>query len=95
MSMSSWLGGNHGEYIDVTGNDDIWVEVPRTNPFWKEEKGALEKLIYDKLLDQNNVSIVAYKKLIMILSDSLQGKWIHNIQDEQLRNRYDGQPDTY
>ena len=26
----TWLGGNHGEYIDVTGNDDIWVEVPRT-----------------------------------------------------------------
>ena len=38
----TWLGGNHGEYIDVTGNDDIWVEVPRTNPFGRKKKVPLK-----------------------------------------------------
>ena len=93
----TWLGGNHGEYIDVTGNDDIWVEVPRANPFWKADKSALEKLIYDNLLDKNNVSIVVgYRKTKNDpFKIPLQGKWIHNIHDDSLKNRYDGQPDTY
>ena len=93
----TWLGGNHGEYIDVTGNSDIWVELPRANPFWQRPKSNLEKLLYDKLLEKNNISlVVGYRKL----SDDpfkipLQGKWIHNIDDPSLKRRYEGQPDTY
>ena len=83
----TWLGGNHGEYIDVTGNEDIWVEIPRSFPFWKRPKGSLESLLYDKLLEKNNISIVvAYRKV----NDNpfqipLQGKWIHNIADKELK----------
>ena len=93
----TWLGGNHGEYIDVTGNDDIWVEVPRANPFWKRPKGKLEEMLYDKLLGKNNISIVvAYMKT----SDAsfkvpLQGKWVHNIDDTNIKSQYGAQPDTY
>ena len=93
----TWLGGNHGEYIDVTGNNDIWYEVTRGNPFWEKPKGKLEEMLYDKLLDKNNISIVvAYQKT----SDAsfkipLQGKWVHSIDDNALKAKYGGQPDTY
>ena len=92
----TWLGGNHGEYVDVTDDDRIWYEVPRSYPFWKRPKDYLETLIYDKLLPKNNISIVtAYQKI----NDSpfrvpLQGKWIGNISDKNIVDKYDGQPDT-
>ncbi len=92
----TWLGGNHGEYVDVTGDDRIWYEVPRSFPFWKRPKDYLETLIYDQLLPKNNITlVVAYKKL----SDAefkvpLQGKWIGNISDKSIVNRYENQPDT-
>ena len=93
----TWLGGNHGDYIDVTGNSDIWVEVPRANPFWLRPKSNLEKLLYDKLLEQNNISlVVGYRKTSNDpFKIPLQGKWIHNIDDPTLKHRYEGQPDTY
>jgi hypothetical protein len=54
-------------------------------------------MLYDNLLAKNNISIVvAYRKV----SDNsfqipLQGKWIHNIDDSELKERYKAQPDTY
>ena len=92
----TWLGGNHGKYVDVTGDDRIWYEVPRSFPFWKRPKDYLETLIYDKLLPQNNISIVtAYKKITdSTFKVPLQGKWIGNISDDSLVEKYQGQPDT-
>ena len=93
----TWIGGNHGEYVDVTGNDDIWVELPRSFPFWKRPKSNLEKLIYDQLLEKNNISIVvAYRKTNSLpFNIPLQGKWVHNIEDPSIREQYGNQPDTY
>lgn len=93
----TWLGGNHGEYIDVTGNDEIWIENPRTKPFWRKPKNTLENLIFDRLLDRNNISIiVAYRKTSTdAFKVPLQGKWIHNIDDQSLKEKYGDQPDTY
>ena len=92
----TWLGGNHGEYVDVTKDDRIWYEVPRTNPFWKRPKDYLETLMYDELLPKNNISIVtAYQKVHDTpFKVPLQGKWIGNISDKEIVNKYDGQPDT-
>ena len=92
----TWLGGNHGEYVDVTNDDRIWYEVPRSYPFWKRPKDYLETLMYDKLLPKNNISIVtAYQKIHDTpFKVPLQGKWIGNISDKNIVDKYDGQPDT-
>ena len=54
-------------------------------------------MLYDQLLEKNNISlVVGYRKTsndpFKIPS---QGKWIHNIDDPALKQRYQGQPDTY
>ena len=93
----TWLGGNHGEYVDVTNDDRIWHEVPRGNPFWKRPKDHLETIVYDKLLPKNNISIVvAYQKTNDCeFKVPLQGKWKSSIADSSLERKYHSQPDTF
>ena len=92
-----WLGGNHGEFIDMTGDDRLWVEQPRTMPFWERPKSYLEECIFDKLLDKNNITIVTcYQKTTsQPFKMPIQGKWVHNISDPTLLNEYGSQPDTF
>ena len=92
----TWLGGNHGEYVDMTGDDRIWYEVPRSNPFWARPKDHLETLVYDKLMPRNNISIVvAYQKVQdKPFATPLQGKWVGNISDKNIKDKYSSQPDT-
>ena len=93
----AFIGGAHGEYIDMTGDDRLWVEQPRTYPFWERPKSYLEECLYDKLLKRNNVCIVTcYQKTSNEeFKVPLQGKWVHNISDDKLYNEYGNQPDTF
>lgn len=92
----TWLGGNHGDFIDVTNDDRIWYEVPRSYPFWTKPKDHLETLVYDNLLQKNNISlVVAYQKLSNNpFKVPLQGKWVGNIDDHAIGDKYNNQPDT-
>ncbi len=103
-----WVGDMLGHLKAGNPNMDISKEVPRTYPYLfysgnnpsPREESSIENFVNVEMRKHGHVVIVsAFRKLNNDdFKIPLQGKWIHNIEDEQLtdiKGRYAHQPDTF